>query len=117
MNTLLSRHENRRWHATTLVVVIVPFLILVYAILQLWNRDATGVDLVLCGGLYAVAAMGITVGFHRLITHRRFVAVWPWSLVLLLGSMAVEGPVVCWVTTQWERHGHGDHEGEPHSPP
>ena len=118
MNSLLSRHEGRSGYVISLVVVIVSFLLLLYAIHQLWERDLNSADLVLCGGLYAITAMSITVSFHRLITHRSFVGGWPVrSFVLMLGSMAVEGSVGCWVATQLERHAHGDHKVGPHSPP
>ena len=118
MDTLLSRHDqNRLGHVITLVFVVVPFLALLYAVRQLWNQEVNGQDLVLCFALYAMTAIGITVGFHRLVTHRSFVAAWPVrGLLLLLGSMAVEGPVVYWVSTHLEHHARSDREGDPHSP-
>ena len=118
MNTVFSLHDRYRLgHAITLVVVVVPFLALLYAIRQLWNQDVNGRDLVICAAFYALTAMGVTVGFHRLTTHRSFVAPWPVRGVLIgLGSMAVEGPVVYWVATHLEHHAHSDRAGDPHSP-
>jgi len=101
----------------TLFVAIAPFVAFLYAIRQLWNHQVNGQDLILCGVLYALTATGITVGFHRLLTHRSFVTSSPLRfLFLLLGSMAVEGPVVYWVATHLEHHAHSDREGDPHSP-
>jgi stearoyl-CoA desaturase (delta-9 desaturase) len=60
---------------------------------------------------------GITVGFHRLFTHRSFKtsmamrAVWA-----ILGSMALEGPVIEWVAYHRRHHAFSDREGDPHSP-
>ena len=118
MDTLLSRHDaNRLGHLITLVFVVVPFVALLFAIRQLWNREVNGQDLVLCGVLYALTALGITVGFHRLITHRSFVAVGPVrAMLLIMGSMAVEGPAVSWVATHLEHHARSDRDGDPHSP-
>jgi stearoyl-CoA desaturase (delta-9 desaturase) len=118
LNTLLSRRDNNRpGHVLTLSIVLLPFVALAVAIRLLWDRQVNAQDIVLCLGLYAVTAMGITIGFHRLTTHRSFVAVPPIrALLLLLGSMAVEGPVVYWVATHLEHHAKSDREGDPHSP-
>ena len=116
MNRLLSRHEGRFGYVISSVVVTVSFLLLLYAIHQLWSHDLNSADLVLCGGLYAITAMSITVSFHRLITHRSFVGGWPVrSFILMLGSMAVEGSIGCWVAAQLERHAHGGQKGGPRS--
>jgi stearoyl-CoA desaturase (delta-9 desaturase) len=101
----------------TLFVVVAPFVALLYAIRQLWDHQVNGQDLVLFGVFYALTAMGITVGYHRLLTHRSFVTTTPIRfLFLLLGSMAVEGSVVYWVATHLEHHAHSDRVGDPHSP-
>ena len=104
-------------HVLTLVAAVVPLLALVYAIYQLWNHQVNGRDLAILGIFYVLCALGITVGFHRLLTHRSFVAVPPIRLLfLVLGSMAVEGQVIYWVSTHLEHHAHSDREGDPHSP-
>jgi len=113
-----SRQDaSRLGHLISLVVVVVPFLGLLYGIHQLWDRQVNGRDLVICGVLYALTGMGITIGFHRLVTHRSFTTVvWVRWLLLILGSMAVEGDVVYWVATHLEHHAKSDREGDPHSP-
>src|SRR4051812_38735407 len=60
--------------AANLTAVIVPFVGLVAAIVLLWGRGFSWVDLGLLLGMYAGTALGITVGFHRLFTHRSFEA-------------------------------------------
>src|SRR5581483_3356113 len=107
-----------RWRRLlTLLFTSGPLFALLYAIHQLWNREVNGRDLALCGVFYVLTSLGICVGFHRLLTHRSFAAVRPVRCCLLvLGSMAVEGPVVQWVATHLEHHARSDRPGDPHSP-
>jgi stearoyl-CoA desaturase (Delta-9 desaturase) len=57
------------------------------------------------------------VGFHRLFTHRSFDTSRPVRyLFAVLGSMAVEGPVITWVADHRKHHAYADEEGDPHSP-
>jgi stearoyl-CoA desaturase (Delta-9 desaturase) len=68
-------------------------------------------------GMYVLTALGITVGFHRLFTHRSFETYRGVQLVLgVLGSMAVEGPLLKWVALHRRHHQHSDRPGDPHSP-
>ena len=74
-------------------------------------------DLVILAVMYAGIGTGITVGFHRLLTHRSFKC----SRLLragfaALGSAAAEGPVIDWVATHRRHHQFSDVEGDPHSP-
>jgi stearoyl-CoA desaturase (delta-9 desaturase) len=61
--------------------------------------------------------LGITLGFHRLLTHRSFQTFKPVEYALaILGSMAVQGPVMNWVADHRKHHAHTDQEGDPHTP-
>ena len=67
--------------------------------------------------MYLLTAVGITVGFHRLLTHRSFQTSKPLEYTFaVLGSMAVQGPVIAWVADHRKHHAHTDEEGDPHSP-
>jgi stearoyl-CoA desaturase (delta-9 desaturase) len=67
--------------------------------------------------MYALTALGVTVGFHRLFTHRSFETTRPVKFIFaVLGSMALEGPVLKWVAMHRRHHQHSDGEGDPHSP-
>ena len=67
--------------------------------------------------MYVATALGITIGYHRLFTHRSFKTSRPVAAVLAaLGSMAVEGPMLQWVATHRRHHQHSDDEADPHSP-
>lgn len=100
-----------------LVVVIVPFLATLLAIWLLWQRAVSWSDLILLGALYALVDLGVGVGFHRMLTHRSFQ---PHPVVkfllLVLGSMSMEGPALQWAATHIKHHAHSDREGDPHSP-
>jgi stearoyl-CoA desaturase (Delta-9 desaturase) len=103
--------------ALTLVGVLGPLIATVLAIVKLWQREVTPVDLVLLVGLYLATGFGVTIGFHRFATHRSFRSKPVVEFVLLaLGSMAVEGSVMQWVATHWKHHRLADKEGDPHSP-
>src|SRR5262245_65445545 len=67
--------------------------------------------------MYLVTALGITIGYHRLLTHRSFQTHKPVEYALAAaGSMAVQGPVIDWVADHRKHHSHADEEGDPHSP-
>jgi stearoyl-CoA desaturase (delta-9 desaturase) len=97
--------------------VIVPFLAFVTAIVLLWNRIVGPTDLALMAVMYVVAGLGVTIGFHRMLTHRSFRTSKPIEyLFAILGSLSVQGPVINWVADHRKHHAHTDEEGDPHSP-
>ncbi len=111
-------------HATTpltklilLALVWLPIIGVVSAIALLWNRWVNWVDLTLFLTMYTVCAFGITLGFHRMLTHKAFQA-HPWvkTFFLISGSMAMQGPALHWAATHTQHHANSDDEGDPHSP-
>lgn len=97
--------------------VVVPFLAVLMAIALLWNDVVGTADLVIAAVMYLLTAVGITVGFHRLLTHRSFQTSKRLEYIFaVLGSMAVQGPVISWVADHRKHHAHTDEEGDPHSP-
>jgi stearoyl-CoA desaturase (delta-9 desaturase) len=111
-------HEMTRIEkAANLGAVVLPFLATVAAIALLWNSFVTPADLLIMVAMYLVTALGITIGYHRLLTHRSFATSKPLEyLFAALGSMAVQGPVIAWVADHRKHHAHTDREGDPHSP-
>jgi stearoyl-CoA desaturase (delta-9 desaturase) len=108
--TRLERNVN-------IVAVVVPLLGVVAAAVLLWDSLLGPVQLVVFAVMYAVTAVGITVGFHRLLTHRAFQTHRPLRYALAVaGSMAVQGPVIDWVADHRKHHTFADEEGDPHSP-
>ncbi len=74
-------------------------------------------DLLILGVFYCAVGSGVTVGFHRLLTHRSFKCKrWVRVGFAILGSAAAEGPVIDWVATHRKHHQFSDQEGDPHSP-
>jgi stearoyl-CoA desaturase (Delta-9 desaturase) len=67
--------------------------------------------------MYVATGLGITVGFHRLLTHRAFKTKKGVRATLaIMGSAAIEGPVISWVSDHRKHHAFADVEGDPHSP-
>lgn len=100
-----------------LAVVVLPLVATVFAICSLWQRAINATDLSLLLIFYVLVALGVTVGYHRMLTHRSFQ---PNPVVkfifLVLGSMALEGPAIEWAATHVRHHALSDREGDPHSP-
>jgi stearoyl-CoA desaturase (Delta-9 desaturase) len=111
------RPMTRTEKFANLGAVVVPFLATIGAIVLLWNHLVRPADLAIMAVLYVVTALGVTVGFHRLLTHRSFQTSRAAEYVfVVLGSMAVQGPVIAWVADHRKHHAHTDVEGDPHSP-
>lgn len=100
-----------------LVGVVVPFVGLLVAVVMLWQRAVDGIDLAILAGMYFLTAVGITVGYHRLLTHRAFRTHKATEYVFaVLGSLSLQGSVLDWVADHRKHHAHTDEEGDPHSP-
>src|ERR1700754_4395426 len=109
----MSRVEK----AVNLGAVVIPFAATIAAIVLLWNSLVSPADLIIAAVMYLFTAVGITVGYHRLLTHRSFQTSKPLEYTFaILGSMAVQGPVIAWVADHRKHHAHTDEEGDPHSP-
>jgi stearoyl-CoA desaturase (delta-9 desaturase) len=109
-------HETRDRTITGLITVV-PFLMLGVAAWQVWNSLLHWHDLLVFAILYALTGLGITVGFHRLLTHRSFeTSATLRGTLAALGSAAIEGPVISWVADHRKHHAFADEEGDPHSP-
>ena len=102
---------------TNLAAVVLPFLAFIAALGLLWNSAVGWSDLAILVAMYLVSAFGITIGYHRLLTHRAFQTYKPLEYALAMaGSMAVQGPVIDWVADHRKHHANTDTEGDPHSP-
>jgi stearoyl-CoA desaturase (Delta-9 desaturase) len=100
-----------------LLIVVLPFIGTLYAMVMLWNSWVSWADVALMLVLYVISGLGITVGFHRLLTHKSFETK-PWlkRLLLISGCLAVEGDPITWASTHIQHHAHSDGEDDPHSP-
>jgi stearoyl-CoA desaturase (delta-9 desaturase) len=109
-------HESLDRTITGLVTVV-PFFALALAGWQLWNSVLHWHDLVVFAIVYLLTGLGVTVGFHRHLTHRSF-KTGPvlHGILAALGSAAIEGPVISWVADHRKHHAYSDDHGDPHSP-
>ena len=83
------------YKAIILVVVVGPLLATIYAMNLLWQRAVHPLDIVLLLSMYTITALGVTIGYHRMLTHRSFQ---PHPaikfLFLVMGSMSLEGAAI-----------------------
>jgi len=107
-----------RWQRISiLLIVALPLLGLGAALWWGWGRGVGATDIGLLLGFYVFTGLGITVGFHRLLTHQSFrVPQWVRVLFAVAGSMAIQGSVIDWVATHRRHHAYSDRPGDPHSP-
>src|SRR3954454_12870102 len=100
-------HESRD-RIITGTVTVVPMLA--------WEGLLRPGDDVVFAVFYVLTGLGVTVGLHRHFTHRSFQTKRPIRLLAVLGSAAIEGPVISWVADHRKHHAYSDKPGDPHSP-
>ncbi len=100
-----------------LTIVVVPLIGTVIAGIVSWNTVLFASDLWLLGIFYVLTTLGVTIGYHRMLTHDGFRAPnWLRGFFMILGCMAWEGLPLDWAATHIKHHAHSDEEGDPHSP-
>jgi stearoyl-CoA desaturase (Delta-9 desaturase) len=110
-------HNENSHRLITAVVSVVPFIGLGIVAWQVWAELLHWSDLAVFLILYAITGLGVTVGFHRHFTHRAFATKrWMRGVLAVLGSAAIEGPVISWVADHRKHHAFADRPGDPHSP-
>ena len=98
-------------------LVILPIFGIIAAVVLAINGYLSGLDVALClvGG--AITEYGVTMGYHRMIVHQAFEPNKALkAIILALGSMAFQGPVIHWASVHTKHHAFSDQEGDPHSP-
>ena len=109
--------STRADRLVTSVIVVAPLLVLAFGVVWFWGEGVHPRDIVLAAVLFFVFGHGITVGFHRLLAHKAFVACRPLKLALVgAGSMAFQGGPIGWVADHRRHHVFSDQPGDPHSP-
>ena len=110
-------YKHRGEQAALLIFMLVPFLALFAVVPLLWGHGISGVDVGISIVMYALAGHGVTVGFHRYLTHGGFKARRPLRIALAMaGSLSIQGPVIRWVADHRRHHNFSDQPGDPHSP-
>jgi stearoyl-CoA desaturase (delta-9 desaturase) len=115
--TLGGETQSRTEQIALAIFIAVPFLALIAAIPVAWGGWLHWSDVVIAAGMYWFTGHGITVGFHRLFTHKSFKPNRFTKITLAVaGSMAIQGPIVRWVADHRKHHKFSDRDGDPHSP-
>src|SRR5918912_1443223 len=108
--TALERRVN-------ITAVFLPFIVVAVAVALMWGHWVGWSDVAVFALMYLLSGYGVTVGFHRMLTHRAFQTHRLTRYVFaILGSLSVQGPVIDWVADHRKHHAHTDVEGDPHSP-
>jgi stearoyl-CoA desaturase (delta-9 desaturase) len=103
--------------AITGLITFAPPLLLVLAGWQMWNHELRWRDIAILAIMYVPIGLGVTVGFHRLFTHRSFkTSPALRGVFAVLGTMSIEGPLISWVADHRKHHAYSDRHGDPHSP-
>jgi stearoyl-CoA desaturase (Delta-9 desaturase) len=114
---MVAIEHDKLEHVVRTLFFAVPPAALVVAGWLAWGGALHWQDLVVLAITYTLTGLGITVGYHRLFTHRSFKTSRAMRAVLaVLGSMAVEGSLIDWVATHRKHHQFSDQCGDPHSP-
>ena len=101
----------------TFLGIVLPLAGVAAAAIAVWGWGFSWIDLVVFFVMYLLSAVGITVGFHRLFVHRSFETYrWVKAIFGVLGSMAVQGPLLQWVALHRRHHQFSDQPEDPHTP-
>src|SRR6185312_5702947 len=110
-------HHETMHRTMTGLITGVPVVALALAVWQAWNHLLRPGDIAVFVIVYVLTGLGVTVGFHRLLTHRSFkTGPVVRGALAILGSAAIEGPVISWVADHRKHHAYSDRLGDPHSP-
>jgi stearoyl-CoA desaturase (Delta-9 desaturase) len=103
--------------ALSAIVAVGPLVTAAFVAVGMLGRPVPWFNLLLASAFYLVILHGVTIGFHRLFTHRSFDAARPLKVSLaLLGSMSFQGSIIGWVADHRRHHRFSDKPGDPHSP-
>jgi stearoyl-CoA desaturase (delta-9 desaturase) len=112
-----SRYFHRLQRRHFIIFDILPFFGTLVALGLLFYRPIGAVEIGLFFTMWLLTGFGLTVGYHRLFTHRAFsTGVAVSCALIVLGSMAGRGPMLSWVAMHRRHHELSDHEGDLHSP-
>jgi stearoyl-CoA desaturase (delta-9 desaturase) len=113
-------HEDQSFTHKMVILgaVVLPLIALVAAlVLAMGYGMVNWLDITMLIGGWYLTGLGITIGYHRMLTHGSFKTSRPvrffWSG---LGAMAAEGSPIDWCMVHRRHHQFSDDHGDPHSP-
>jgi stearoyl-CoA desaturase (Delta-9 desaturase) len=114
---MLSGRKSTTELVVVKIFVVVPLLAVAAAVPIAWGWGLSWIDIGLALFFYFLTGLGVTIGFHRHFTHGSFRATrWLRITLAVVGSMAMQGPIIDWVAIHRRHHAYADKEGDPHSP-
>ena len=106
-----------RQRCITGVILAAPFVAVTLLALGVVDHGLAWWNIAIAVGFYVVVALGVTVGYHRMLTHRSFEACRPLKIALAVaGSLSFQGSVIGWVAEHRRHHMFTERAGDPHSP-
>jgi stearoyl-CoA desaturase (Delta-9 desaturase) len=113
----LNPQRARAKRVVALVTIGIPATGFAIALYMMFTGRVTALDYTLFAAFYAIQMFGVSIGFHRYLAHKSFkTSPFFEGVLMITGSMALEGPVLFWVSTHRRHHRFSDEEGDPHSP-
>jgi len=101
-----------------IIGVVLPFVGILAAMIVSWRTgwfDKTQLIILVVG--YALTGFGVTIGYHRMVTHRAFMTYAPIrAFFMFLGALSVQMSPVEWAATHRKHHSLSDKPGDPHTP-
>ena len=114
---IASAYLHRRQRRHFILFDVLPFLGALFAVARLYRQPIGSEDIALFAAMWLLTGLGLTVGYHRLFSHRAFAVPSPVAaLLLILGSMAARGPMISWAAIHRRHHHLSDADGDSHSP-
>jgi stearoyl-CoA desaturase (Delta-9 desaturase) len=114
---IIEGQRNLGTQIAVYIFILVPFAALIAAVPLAWGWGLTWLDVGLAAVFYCIAIAGVTIGYHRYLTHGSFKAKRGLRIALAIaGSFGVQGPPITWVADHRRHHAFSDREGDPHSP-
>lgn len=112
-----SRYLHRAQRRHFILFDLLPLLFAVVAVIRLFAAPLEAPAVALFAVMWLATGLGLSVGYHRLFSHRAF-ATTPAiaGLLLIAGSMAARGPMISWAAIHRRHHKHSDASGDMHSP-
>lgn len=113
----MVHRASRKLRVVNLLAVIIPFIAILTVAIFFAEHALHPAHLAVFVGMYFITGFGITIGYHRLFTHKSFEtsSIMKW-IIGIAGGMAIEGPIRKWVATHRAHHQHSDDHHDPHSP-
>jgi stearoyl-CoA desaturase (delta-9 desaturase) len=118
VTTASSEAEVKQtWNWTSIVFVAGMHIASVYAIVYGVRNGFSAGSWIWSGIFFLLSVVGISIGYHRFMTHGSFKCAWPVKfLFLFCGGTAWQGNAIAWVTDHRTHHQRTDGDGDPHSP-